>query len=449
LYNGVPMSALNIGLEPVVLLATLGVSISAALLFGVLPAWQSSTSRPLPGLREGGFFAGTRRFPPLRRLLVIVQVALSVVLLYGAAVFYRTLRNLQTVDLGVELERVALLSANLESRGYSPLAVRGLFDRLLVDVRRIPGVEVAALSTVSPLSGGTMMGQETKVPGFTGYRGELDYVQVVSPGYFAALGMPILRGRAFEDRDRPGSPCVAIVNRSFASFYWPSQDPIGKVIEEHGLCEVVGLVGNANYRRVRETPPRTVYLSIAQAPPETWGGMGMTLIARARGTPGSIVGDLRRAALSLGIPTGDLRTLETQRDYTISTERTMAFLSGIFAGLAAVIAMAGLAGVMAFSVATRTSEIGVRFVLGASRTGITLLFFKDALLLAGAGVVAGIPLAMVSSRVLDRFVFGLPSWDPQTVAFVAGLVLTTGVIAVLAPLRRAVTIEPAVALRAD
>ena len=443
------MSALNIGLEPVVLLATLGVSISAALLFGVLPAWQSSTSRPLPGLREGGFFAGTRRFPPLRRLLVIVQVALSVVLLYGAAVFYRTLRNLQTVDLGVELERVALLSANLESRGYSPLAVRGLFDRLLVDVRRIPGVEVAALSTVSPLSGGTMMGQETKVPGFTGYRGELDYVQVVSPGYFAALGMPILRGRAFEDRDRPGSPCVAIVNRSFASFYWPSQDPIGKVIEEHGLCEVVGLVGNANYRRVRETPPRTVYLSIAQAPPETWGGMGMTLIARARGTPGSIVGDLRRAALSLGIPTGDLRTLETQRDYTISTERTMAFLSGIFAGLAAVIAMAGLAGVMAFSVATRTSEIGVRFVLGASRTGITLLFFKDALLLAGAGVVAGIPLAMVSSRVLDRFVFGLPSWDPQTVAFVAGLVLTTGVIAVLAPLRRAVTIEPAVALRAD
>jgi len=450
LYNGVPMAALDIGLEPAVLLATLGVSLFASLLFGVLPAWQSSTSRPLRDLREGGFFAGTRRFRPLRHLLVIVQVALSLILLYGAALFYRTLRNLQTVDLGFELERVALLSARLESRGYSPSAVRSLFDRLLAEARRIPGVEAAGLSLVSPLSGGSMMGQETNVPGFTGYRDHLDYVQIVSPGYFAALGMPILRGRAFEERDRMGSPCVVVVNQSLASFYWARGNPIGKTIQSDTLCEVVGLVGNANYRRVRETAPPTIYFSVAQTPPASWGrGMGMTLVARARGNPSSVLGDLRQAALALGIPIDDLRTLETQRDYTISTERTMAFLSGIFAVLAAVIAMAGLTGVIAFGVSTRTNEIGVRCVLGANRIGVAWLFLRETLLLTGAGVVTGIPLAMSASRVLERFVFGLPSWHPQTVAIVAGLVMATGTVAVLAPLRRAVTIEPAVALRAD
>lgn len=447
LNDGNPKAMLAVGLDIPVLLATMGVSVLASLLFGFLPAWQGSRPDPINGLRHGGFFGATRRFLPLRRVLVVAQVALSLVLLCGAGVLYRTLRNLQTVDMGFQPERVALVTVRPEANGYSSAAARVLFERLVSQARRITGVDAAGVSVVSPLSGNMIL-YDIKVPGSAESHG--GYVHFVSPGYFQALGTPLLQGRDFQASDRVGSPQVAIVNERLALLYWAGQDPLGKRIDVEGVRVVIGVVKNANYRGVRETSPATVYVPVAQvsdgtAPP------GMTLIVRMRGNPSAILGTLRLTvrALDADLPVEDLRTLETQRNYGISTERTMAFLSAMFAALATLIALVGLAGVIALGVSSRVREIGLRMVLGANRFSVAWIFLRETLILVAAGVASGLPLAKMSLRVLDRLVFGISAWDTQTVSLVSLLLSLASLTAVLAPVRRAVAIEPAEAIRHD
>jgi predicted permease len=449
LDNGRPDSLLEVSLEKPVLAATLAGSILASVLFGLLPAWQASRPSLAGGLRQGGFFAAARRGLPIRRVLVVAQVALSIVLLCGAAVVARTLRNLQTVDLGFKPEQVVLLVVNPESNGYSPEASRNLFQRLLEEARRLPGVESAGLSEYSVLSGWMSLGS-VGASGFTGSRQSLDsYLHVISPGYLRSLRTPLLAGRDFDDRDRDGSPAVAIVNERFASLCWPGQNPVGKRIVVKGTRDVVGVVKNSNYRAIREKAPLTVYLPFYQLPLGSAGSSGMTLLARVRGNTGVVLGLLQQRvrALDPNLPVDEIRTLETQRDYGISTERTMAFVSVMFATLAATITVVGLAGLIAFGVSSRTKEIGVRMVLGADRLSVVSIFLRETLLLVAVGAVIGLPLAWAALRTLETLVFGMPARDPWTLAVAAALFVVVALSAVIIPVRRAMRVEPVAALR--
>jgi predicted permease len=450
LYDGKQTSRLEAGFEPLLLFATIAIALIASVLFGLLPAWQTSQIDPLYQLKGERSAVGTARFSiSTRRLLVVVQVAFALVLVAGAAVLAQTLRNLQTVDLGFRPEQVVLLTIEPQATGASRAATTAFFLRLLHETRRLAEVEESSLSAVSLLSG-SMIVITVSVPGYTGRdNAATHYENIISPRYFKTIGTSIVLGRDFDDGDREGSPHVAIVNERFASMYWPGQNPIGKRIRAGSNRDIVGIVKNTNYQTVREHAPLTVYIPAWQLtsadPPLTH----ITLEARVRGSAERGLALLQHQvqALDPNVSLRNVRTLVVQRDYGLSTERTLAFLSTVFAALATTICILGVAGLISFSVSSRTKEIGVRMVLGADRVSIAWMFLKETLLLVAAGVAFGIPLAWGALRVLKTIVFGMPAQDFATVTIVTLLIFCASIAAVLTPMARSTRVDPSTALR--
>jgi predicted permease len=440
--NGVG-AALDIKLDMTVFVVTMGVSVCAALLCGLLPAWQASATDPVVGLRAGGFFFARSRSPLVRRLLVVGQVALSLVLLSGAAVLVRTLRNLETVDLGFRLDEVVIAKLQLSSYGYSSEAAQRLFRRLEDDVRRMPDVKSAALSSVGVLSGDMSMGV-VRFPGIRSHDAQFHYV---SDEYFRTLGTPVLHGREFDHSESDGSRLTAIVNERFAKQVWFGDNPVGRQIQVEGVREIVGVVKDSNYRMVREDPPATVYLPLSQVGLDVFPSM--TLFVRMRGS--ASVGTRLLAQLirqsDPALPTMDIQTLINQRDHSIATERTLTFAAVAFALFATVIAVVGLAGVIAYSVSSRTREIGIRMVCGAGRLEVASVFLKETMLLVACGILLGLPLAWGALKTLSAFVFKAPAQDPYAMAGAAALFGAVGLIAVGFPLVMAVRLDPGKVLR--
>ena len=448
----------QIGLPPTVAVAvngrvfafTLVVAVGSGILFGLAPILQTFRRDTIAALRDqGGAVAGSSSASKWRGGFVVVQVALSLLLLIGAGLFLRTLRNATAVDLGYDVDRVLLADLNMDVRGYAPEAGQVAYGAILERLNALPGVVEAGAARVTVLSGAarTMSVSTDNLPVAPDNRNALNVrANVITDGYLRAMGISIRQGRNFTASDRPGAPRVAIVSQALATRLHPGIDPLGRtVMLGDDPLQIVGVVPDTIYRSTTEqSPPPFLYLPVAQNYES-----GMTLHIRTAGEPLGELAAVRRVLrevdrqLVLGRP----RTLRDEFNVSVADQRLMATLIGLFGVVALILAAIGLYGVMAHLASQRTTEIGVRMALGAEPSAILGLLLKDGLRLVAIGCVLGIAGALAAARFVRAQLFGVDPLDPLTFAIVGATLLLVGAAACLLPAWRAMRIDPIVALR--
>jgi putative ABC transport system permease protein len=437
-----------------VLAFTMLVSVVTGVFFGLVPALHLSGSNAGETLKDATRGSSGAHSTRTRQTLVVAEVALSLVLLAGAGLLVRSLIGLRHVNPGFVAERAVAMELSLpESRYVNPAAQIGFYNRLLADMRVVPGVAASALATTLPLSGNDMgvgFTVEGHPPPDSRTRLSAGYFSV-SPDYFKTIGIPILKGRPFTDHDDATAPGVVIVSDTMARKYWPNEDPIGKrlvigVDRNKAPREVVGIVGDVKQSGLSEPMRPAMYTPFPQAP---WPFLAA--VVRAQANPLAVGGALRAAVAHLDPdePPGDVKTIDEYLANAIATPRFTAVLVGGFAGLALVLAGVGLYGVMAFSVAQRRREIGIRMALGAQASNVRSLVVSQALRMGAIGMGAGLLGALVATRVLQDLLFGVSPNDPATFAAVCVMLLGVLLVAAYLPARRATQVDPLVALRAD
>jgi putative ABC transport system permease protein len=419
---------------------TTAVATATALLFGLAPALQSTAAGPAPALREDAR-TGT---PRLRLLpsLVTAQIALSLVLLIGATLFVRTLRNLQTLDPGFRAEGVVLV--DLDRRGAAVPAT------VLDSVRAIPGVVSATVSTHTPLSGSTWT--EAAMPAGQPLPERENAVFVgAGPAFFSTLAVGLVAGREFTDQDTADAPAVAIVNQRYADRFFPKQNPVGQFLTvamggTRRDLEIVGMARNTNATGLRRTPSATVYVPYSQV----IGDRPTAYSVRASGSLAEIGAAMLKTLQPL-VPNTPLeaRPLSLQLNATIAQERMMAALAGAFGVLALVLASVGIYGLLAYSVARRTREIGIRMALGARRNRVVALVLGGALKPLAAGLLIGLPAAWAAARWIESLLFGLKPTDPVSIALAILALIVVAQAAAWLPARRAARVDPLIALRSE
>ncbi len=445
-----------------ILLFTLGVTILTGFVFGLVPAWRASRADLWTTLKDTvGAIAGSGSGSLyLRKGLIAAQVALSFLLLFGAGLFVRSLQNLKTTDTGFQ-DASNLISFQLAPglSGYSvPRAVNFTRD-LLQNVRALPGVKAAGFNTV-PVLAGNEWDSSMAVEGHQTKDGEdmQAFMNAVSPGYFEAMGVRMVEGRDFTQadvkdwdfanpKDTVGGK-VAIVNRKFAKHFFGEKSAIGRHIGWGGGSdakldiEIVGVTADSLYEGPREGVRRQVFIP-------NYGNNSVTFYVRTSTTPqatySALRGEVRK--LDAGMPVYQLKTLEMQLDETLLTDRLVALLSGGFGLLATLLASIGLYGVMAFVVARRTKEMGIRFALGAQRGSVIWLVMKEVLLLLAIGLVIGVPSAMALGRYVSSQLYGIQGSDPWIAGTTVMLLSGVAALAGLIPAQRASRIDPMLALR--
>ena len=422
-----------------VLAFSFALSMLTAVLFGLVPAWQASKPDVGTGIRQHGQ-------TPLRRMLVVAQIALSLAIIFAAGLLTRTLRTLQTLDLGFQADRVIALTVDPAAIGHSDAEVAQILDQILQRSRALPGVRAASLASSTP-HGSSAISLSFVVPGYTpqSHRDEVADFNFISPDYFATLGQPLLRGRDFADSDDQGRPRVAIVNERFAKRYFRGVDPVGRKFRQGGSdIEIVGVVKDVRDRTLRGGPDTGVYLPVKQAQTS-----GLNVLVRASAEPSNIVPSLLAIVASIDrrMPVYSVHTLDVQIEAGLSSERILGHLSAMFAALATLIAGVGLYGLMAYSVTRRTREIGIRLSTGAQQRDIGMLFARESLLLVALGVLIGVPVALVSVNLLKSLLFGVTATDPATLIASVLALLLAGCAATIMPLRRATRVSPMTALR--
>jgi predicted permease len=427
-----------------------GVAILVSLLFSLAPVLQFWRPTVTPALKQQSatVSSGHNAF---RRATVAVQVGLSVVLLLGAGLLIRTLRNLQTVDVGFATDHLVTFSVEPGLAGYSPAQVAPLYQRILDTLGAVPGVKSVALTDNPDLANN----DETFnviVPG-AAVDSELDLHTVewerVNPGYLSTLQQPLLLGRSIQKEDQPGTVHVAVVNEALAQkAFGSAKDAIGRTFRVgHGGEEltVVGVAADAKHRGLRQPKEPTFYTSIFQEKEPN----SVEFYVRTYQDPNSAMNMVRQSMHDLDskIVLDQLRTMDDQIDSILLNERLLAMLATAFGVLAALMAAIGLYGVLAFSTAQRTREIGVRMALGASRLDVVRMVVREVLWLGGIGIAVAIPITLLLSRGLREQLYGISPRDPLTIFAV---VLVTGVVSGLAaflPARRASSVDPMIALR--
>jgi predicted permease len=445
-----------------VLLFTLAISVVTGLLFGIVPALGACQVEAFTALREGSqqTTASGRRFG-VRGVLVMVQVAISVVLLVSAALFARTLLNLRQLDLGFEQEHV--LTLRVEPRGsnqrWEHLAqLQQVYGQLVTRLHATPGVRAVSLSGSTPLSHEDPLRGEMVIPGYVPQTDEdMHYrVMAIYPGYFATLGIPLLAGRDLAPRDDdPRAPTVAVINDAMARrFFATPTAAVGRhfidTIAMEQLrplsFEIVGVVGNTRDRVLREEVMPLAYATLAHVP--TSRGQ-MTLLIRTTGDPQALVGTVRRIAREIDpvMPLLDVQTLADRVAAATGQERLVALLSSLFAGLALVLAAVGVYGVMAYTVTRRRAEFGVRLALGASRGRLTRLVLGESLALVGIGLTVGIVAAGGTAGTVSHLLFGLQPLDPIAFLAAAMILVIVATLAAYVPARQAALVDPVVTLR--
>ena len=432
-----------------VLVFTLGLSLLTGIAFGLLPALRASRPQLVAELK--GDVIGRRGGRPfgLRNLLVVSQLAVSLVLLVGAALFLRSLTRAQAVDPGFDAENVVLMSFALEAQGYNEARARTFYDELLERARALPGVEGATLATTVPL-GGSYQRRGTRIERYTPGPGESTEFNwnVVGADYFRVMRISVVRGRAFTEADREGAPPVVMVNETLARRYWPGQDPIGKGISVTGpegpFRPVVGVVADGKYRNLAEDPLPFLYLPFGQQN-RAW----MTLHVRATGDPGPLLARLRQEVrlLDPNLPIVNPTTLHEQIGLAVLPQRLAATLLSAFGLMAVLLAVIGLYGVMAYAVSRRTREFGIRTALGATRRDVATLVVGEGLVLAGAGLIIGIAVSAAVTRFARALLFDVSPLDPMAFGAVTVLLLGVTAVASYVPARRATRVDPMEALR--
>jgi len=427
---------------------TAAVSLLTGLLFGLAPALRGTRVDPGPAMKEVAHRSGPRS-RALDRVLVVAQVALSVVLISGAGLFVRTLQKLWAVEMGYDRENVLMLSVDARLAGYPSGRAGAVYREILDRLRTLPGVKSASASVVRPVEDQFhLVDRLIEVDGRTW--SERDAIRFewnsTSPGYFSTVSTPLLAGRDFEPRDNQAAPKVVIVNQSLARGAFPNRDPIGRKL---GDATIVGLVKDARLNGAREQPGPVLYYPLFQHGPEQefrWGFVSFELRYGARS---NLLDEARRTVSSVdpNLPVFQARTLRAQAEQSLLKDRLLATLSSFFGALALLLASVGLYGLMACAVARRRAEIGIRLALGARRVHILWLVLSETLWLTLAGIAAGVPLALWAARYAKSDLFGIGPADPLTMA--ATVLSLTGV-ALLAgyiPARRALRIDPAMAVR--
>lgn len=440
------LAAIQVHPDQTVLLFSLVLSVATAILFGLIPAWQATRQDFSSGLKQEFLGGGFMRRGLLRRLLVVAQIVLSLVVIFAAGLLTRTLRTLQTIDLGFRPERVIALSVDPTANGHSNADVTRVLDQILGRVRALPGVAAASLAASTPY-GSLAISLSFEVPGYKprNDREEVADFNCVSPGYFATLGQPLLLGRDFAESDVDGHPRVAIVNEHFARHFWAKADPIGRKFNQGGSeVEIVGMVRDARDRDLRSGPADGVYLSTKQAQTS-----GLTLLVRANDSTAQLIPSLLAIVASIDkrMPVYAVHTLDVQVEAGLSSERILGNLSAMFALLAPLLAGIGLYGLMAYSVTRRTREIGIRLSTGAQRRDIGMLFARESFTLVAVGLLIGIPVALLCVNILKSLLFGVTATDMLTLALSALVLILAGLLATSIPLRRATRVSPMVALR--
>jgi predicted permease len=465
-----PKSAIPTQLNLTPDLRVLGFAFAASLLTGLVcglvPALQSTRPDLVAALKSETAAARRSRFD-LRRILVVAQVAISLLLLIGAGLFVRSLSNLENLDPGFVRENVLLVSVSPQSSGYQGQRLRDYYERLLAKVGANPGVRAASLANVTPLSN-RRSNQDVAIQGYQWKPDEKPYIDfnAVSPRFFETLGIPIIAGRDFRDQDSPAvtpdpkpkpdpadkskGPRVVIINETMAKRFFPRQSPLGarlcrdakfKMEESY---EIVGVVKDAKYFGVREVTESMIYVPVWRD-----GAAGRTLCLRTTGRPERVVAAVRRevAALDAAIPVLQTLTMADQFDNNIAQERMLTTLGGFFGVLALLLAALGLYGVMAHAVARRVREIGIRMALGARAGEVRWLILRETLLMVGIGALIGIPAALALTRLLASFLYGLTPQDPLSIAASTAILLAITALAGYIPARRATRVDPMIALR--
>jgi predicted permease len=447
---------LDLALNARVLLFTLSLGVLSALAVGIAPALRATRLDPGAGLQGGSRgVAGNRVFMKLGRALVVVQVALSMVLLTGAGLFLQSLRQLESVDVGFVREGILTLEVAPEQRlqGSSEWLVAQ--EEILERVRRIPGVRSAGLTTISPMSGRDR-GAFVEVSGFVPQteRDKNIHMAAISPGYLETLGVPVLLGRDFTAGDQGSSLKVAILNETAARFYFGNTNPIGGKVRftnypRHDLLyEVVGVVRDTLHDNLRDPASRFIYLPVPQAV-EPIRRIG--LAARCAGDAARFSEQVRRQMESAhpALLVASASTMEKQIEQTLLRERLVATLSTAFGTVALVLASIGLYGILAYAVTRKTNEIGIRMALGATRSGVVWMIVREGFALAGGGILIGVPVVFAIGQVAKALLYGVEPFDPLALASAALLLLVLAGVAAILPGRRASLLDPSTALRRE
>lgn len=437
-----------------------GICVVNALLFGIVPALRTTGVDPNDVLKNAASGQHSARLP-LGRVLVVAQLAISLTLIIGSGLFLATLQNLYQVDLGFNEDR--LLTASLDPRllGLDSAHIRAIYEELLSQVRALPLVVSASLMD-NPLLSGRAHLLSVHVPGYVAQAGEdlsnswtLTYN--VGSRYFETVGMPLISGRDFSDADGENAPPVVIVNEAMTMHYFGAANPLGRKImlssifktnfgSERNAAEIVGLIRNAHYFDLRDEHQQAVFVPERQL--EQFSSV-QTLIIRTRGNPTQVVGDLRAVIhrIDPNLPLFNVTTMSERLEGTLREPRFLAAVSSFFGVMALALSAIGLYGVLAYGVSRRTGEIGIRMALGADRNRILQLILAETVRVLTIGITAGLLLAWIASRLVKSMLYGLSSHDVRVYALAALILGLVALAAAMIPARRAVRVEPMVALR--
>ena len=445
----------EVSLDIRVVLFALAITFVTGILFGLAPAIAGSRDNLVESLKEGGQRSGSSLAgAKLRNVLLISEVALALVLVISAGLLTRTFLHLLKVDPGFNPTRVLTFELTLPATKYTDQPqIVALYQRALESIRSLPGVESAGITATTPLGGATESTsirlpdhplQDPKARAFSNYT-------MISPGYFAAAGTPILRGRDFLDSDTADSQPVTIINSAMAKKFWPGEDAIGKQVapasKKYPGETIIGVVADVKRLSLREDPPPEMYVPYNQ---KVWPSLlTMDVILRTKVDPASLTDDVRNALRSVDpdLPLAKITTLRTIVDDSMTLPRFAMLVLGSFAGVALLLASVGMYGVISYFVGQRTREIGVRVALGAQRRDVFGMVLGQGARIAGIGIALGLLAALAATRMMVSFLYGVQPIDPLTFAALPFLLLSVALLACYIPARRAMRVDPMVALR--
>jgi predicted permease len=427
-------------------------TILAGIIFGVAPAMQSARADLVPALKEesGASTLRERRFG-FRGLLVVAQLALAIVVLAGAGLLIKSLRNLLALDPGYQTESLLVAPLDLDEKKYDETHGRALQRQLLERLSALPGVEAVSYGMVMPLSGSVFQ-QSLLVEGRQPLPDEqmgFD-MNVVGPSYHEVMGIRIIAGRGFTEQDRAGAPGVVIINEMMARLFFQGENPLGKILRlgpGAPPLEIIGVARDIKYHDLAETPIPHFDLPALQRDYDGY----TNFVARVRGRAAILIPSVRDEMLALdpAFDVDEVATMSESIGRSLSALRLASTLIGVFGLLALLLAGIGLYGVMAWTVGRRTREIGVRMALGAQSNDVLKLVLRQGMLLVGIGVAAGLGAALLATRLVESLLYGVSKNDPVTFALVVALLAFAALLACYVPARRATKVDPMVALRME
>jgi putative ABC transport system permease protein len=432
-----------------ILLFALGLSLAAALTFGLVPALRSSAPDLQSTLKEGGRSGSANPARQrLRSALVVAEIALALILVAGAGLLIQSLWRLYNVDPGFRTEDILSFRLSPSFEGEDTAPRQAFYEGVLERLAGLPGVEAVGAVHLTPL-GGNNWNPSLRVEGRPGEALPSVDWRVATPGYFETLGIPLLAGRSFTGSDRDGAPGAALVNQTFARRVFPGGSPLGQRVNtffegKDNWVTIVGVIGDVKHHGLATAPEPEIYRPYAQHPIT-----GMTVMLRASSDPLALAAEVREAVwgLDADVPISEVATLEEVVARSMARPRSVTVLLAVFAGIALLLGAIGIYGVMAYSVAHRRHEIGIRLALGARQGQVLRLVLGQGLALAALGLAVGLPLTAAATRLLESLLFGVAPADPLTLGGVALLLAVVALLASYYPARRAMEVDPVQALR--